>query len=302
MIRRWLLIALYVGVLAPIAHTQTARMELEDKYFDSNGARIRYVDVGRGDPIVLIHAFATDLDLNWGRPGIIAGLSTDFRIVALDCRGHGKSDKPHDPGSYGNKMVSDVANLLDHLGIRKAHIVGYSMGGGIAAKFVTVYPDRASTATLGGTSGHWNWTDQDEREDEELASSLEQGKGLRPLILRLAPPNEPGLSDMAIEGTSRGILGRNDPLALAAVTRSYREQVVTDDQLKAVRVPLLAVIGSADPNLRGVQALKVLLPHLQVVTIEGATHVGPPRGAPARPEFMAAVRDFVAAHATGASR
>ena len=70
------------------------------------------------------------------------------------------------------------------------------------------------------------------------------------------------------------MLGRNDALALAAVTRGNREQVVTDDQLKAVRAPLLAVVGSADPGLPGVQALKTLLPVLQMVVVEGASHGG----------------------------
>ena len=70
-------------------------------------------------------------------------------MIAIDNRGHGLSDKPHDPQAYGINMVSDVVRLLDHLSIQKAHIVGYSMGGRIASVFLTEHPERVRTATLG---------------------------------------------------------------------------------------------------------------------------------------------------------
>ena len=293
MVRNGLLVVLLcIGVMAPLGHAQT---KLDDKYFDSKGVKIHYIDVGRGEPIVLIHGFSGSVETSWGNTGVIDGLSKDFRVIALDCRGHGKSDKPHDPKQYGNLMVEDVANLLDHLEIRKAHIVGYSMGGQLTVKFMTMHQDRILTATIGGASGRRGWTAQNQRDSDQLATSLEQEKGFRPLILRLAPPNEPKPSDEAIERQSREMLGRNDALALAAVTRGNREQVVTDDQLKAVRAPLLAVVGSADPGLPGVQALKTLLPALQMVVVEGASHGGE-RGAARRPEFVKSVRDLIAAH------
>lgn len=297
-VRRALVVALCAGLLAPVVRAQQAapRVPLEDKYVESDGAMLRYVDVGRGETVVLIHGFAANLDLNWVGPRIVATLSKDFRVVAFDCRGHGKSGKPHDAASYGTKMVNDIANLLDHLGVRRAHVVGYSMGANIAARFVTLHPDRAATVTLGGSGGHRGRADEHQRDDEELASSLEQGKGMLPLLRRLAPPGEPAPPELALELASRAVMARNDPLALAAVARGRHELAVGDEELKAVRVPLLAVVGTADPALRGVQELKDLLPRLQVVTIEGATHVGPPRGAPSRPEFVAAVRSFIASH------
>jgi pimeloyl-ACP methyl ester carboxylesterase len=296
MVRRNLLrLVLTAAVFAPFARVAQAQTTLEDKYFDAKGVKIRYVDVGRGEPVVLVHGFASSLDANWGQTGVIEKLSKDFRVVALDCRGHGKSDKPHDASSYGNQMVEDVARLMDHLNIRKAHIVGYSMGGAITGKFITMHQDRVLTAVFGGSAPRLGWTAQNERDSEELASSLEQGKGMRPLILRLAPPNEPKPSDEAIEQSSRATMGRNDPLALAAVQRGSREQVVKIDEVKAVRAPQLAVVGSADPIGAGVRAFKTLMPALQVVVIEGATHSGV-RGAPRRPEFVEAVHDFIAAH------
>jgi pimeloyl-ACP methyl ester carboxylesterase len=286
---------------AVLAHPASAQTALEDKFFTSRGVKIRYVDVGRGEPVVLIHGFSSTLDANWGNQGIIDKLSKDFHVVALDCRGHGKSDKPHDVASYGVNMIEDVANLLDHLSIRKAHIVGYSMGGAITGKFIAMHPDRVISAVFGGSAPRMGWTAQNERDSEELASSLESGQGMRPLILRLAPPNEPKPPDQAIAQQSQATLGRNDALALAAVQRGNKDQVVTVAEVKALRMPLLAVVGSADPIKAGVDRFKQIKPELNVVVIDGATHSGV-RGAPGRPEFVAAVRDFLVQHRTTTSQ
>jgi pimeloyl-ACP methyl ester carboxylesterase len=290
--RRSFVLAACFGLVASIISAQTT---LEDKLFDSKGVKIRYVDVGRGEPVVLIHGFSSTLDANWGGTHVIDALAKDFRVVALDCRGHGKSDKPHDAKSYGIEMIEDVARLMDRLGIAKAHIVGYSMGGAITGKFITTHPDRVISAVFGGSSPRMGWTAQNERDSEELAASLEQGHGMRPLILRLAPPNEPKPSDEAIDAQSRASLGRNDAIALAFVQRGNKDQTVTVAQVRALKMPILAVVGGADPLKAGVDAFKTLLPSLNVVVIDGATHSGA-RGAPARPEFREAVHDFLMAH------
>ena len=292
-----LLVALVVGLVC----RGQAQTSLDDHFFTSGDVKIRYVDVGRGEPVVLIHGFSSTLDANWGNQKIIDTLAKDFRVIAFDCRGHGKSDKPHDAASYGVNMVEDVTRLLDHLAIRKAHIVGYSMGGAITGKFITLHPDRVISAVFGGSAPRMGWSSQNERDSEELAASLENGQGMRPLILRLAPPNEPKPSEETIAQQSRAALGRNDALALAAVQRGNKLQAVTVAEVKALRIPLLAVIGGADPIKVGVDAFKQIKPDLTVVVIEGATHSGA-RGAPARPEFVAAVRDFLSAHRSTTSQ
>jgi pimeloyl-ACP methyl ester carboxylesterase len=292
MVRRsFLFVCVLFGLLAPLLEAQ---LTLQDKFFNSNGVKIRYIDVGHGEPIVLVHGFTGSIG-SWTPLGIIEKLAKDFRVIALDCRGHGKSDKPHDGSAYGNAMVEDVANLLDHLNIPRAHIVGYSMGAVITGKFVTRHQDRVITATFGGVAPLLAWTEQNERESKELVTSLEQGKGLRPLILRLLPPNEPRPSDDVIDQQAMTTLGQNDPLALAGVYRGLHELKVGNDDLKVVHVPLLAMVGSADPLRASVSAFNAVMPTLKVVVIEGATHSGP-RGAAARPEFTAGVHDFIAAH------
>ena len=223
-------------MLAPSARAQAPE---NDTFFDSKGVSIRYVDVGRGEPVVLIHGFSSSLDANWGQTKVIDALSKDFRVVAFDVRGHGKSDKPHDPASYGLAVVEDVTRLMDHLHIPRAHIVGYSMGGAITGKFITLHADRVISAVFGGSAPRLGWPPQAERDANELAESLEQGHGMRPLIVRLLPPNEPRPSDEAIERQSQASLGRNDALALAAVQRGNKEQAVTLPEVRALRMPLL---------------------------------------------------------------
>src|SRR5436190_17147545 len=97
----------------------------QSNFLDSNGVRIRYVDQGQGPPVVLIHGYTGNLERHWINPGVFTELARDHRVIALDCRGHGKSDKPHSPGSYGVEMGKDIVKLLDHLKISRAHIVGF---------------------------------------------------------------------------------------------------------------------------------------------------------------------------------
>lgn len=289
MIRRTFL-ALLLATAAP-AWSQTPA----DQFFDSKGVRIHYLEAGQGDPVVLIHGFSSSAESNWRANGTFDKLARDFHVIALDCRGHGLSDKPHDPASYGMAMVDDVARLLDHLKIQRAHIVGYSMGGAITGAFIVKYPDRVRTAVFGGSSPRMAWTAQNDKDAIELAESLEQGKGMRPLILRLLPTDEPKPSEEVLSQRSLASVGRNDALALAAVTRGNRQQVVAAADVQTLKMPLLAVIGSADPLKAGVDAFAKIKPELKVVVVEGGTHSGP-RGVPGRTEFAAAIREFVAAH------
>jgi pimeloyl-ACP methyl ester carboxylesterase len=290
--RSFLLTAAAVLAFVPIARAQTAPA---DRYFDSQGVKIHYVEAGQGDPVVLVHGFSSTADANWRQPGVFDKLASEFHVIAFDCRGHGLSDKPHDVSSYGMTMVEDIARLLDHLKIARAHIVGYSMGGAITGAFVVKHPDRVLTAVFGGSAPRTGAGDQVERDANELAESLEQGKGMRPLVVRLLPTDEPRPSDEVIAQRSMAALGRNDPLALAAVTRGNKQQIVSIADVRALKMPMLAVIGSADPIKAGVDAFSKVKPELKVVVIDGATHAGA-RGAPSRPEFAAAVRDFLVAH------
>jgi pimeloyl-ACP methyl ester carboxylesterase len=120
------------------------------QWLDADGVRLHYTDEGAATPVVLLHGFAVNADLNWRPPGITAALVRGFRVIALDLRGHGLSDKPHDPGRYGMEMLEDIPRLLDHPGIERAHVVGYSLGGIITLKLAATHPERLLSAAVLG--------------------------------------------------------------------------------------------------------------------------------------------------------
>jgi Predicted hydrolases or acyltransferases (alpha/beta hydrolase superfamily) len=103
----------------------------EDGTFDSKGVKIHFRILGQGEPVFLIHGFTGTLE-SWNK--LASDLARTHFVVSLDCRGHGKSDKPHDPKAYGTEMVEDVVRLMDNLRIPKAHVIGYSMGAMITGK------------------------------------------------------------------------------------------------------------------------------------------------------------------------
>jgi len=122
----------------------------KDGYFTtSDGIKIHYLTLGgKGSWVVLIHGYTGNAEHNWFSNGIAAALAKNHRVVALDNRNHGKSDKPQ---LNGPGKASDTIELMDHLGIQKAHIGGYSMGGGITGQLLATNPERFITAHFGGS-------------------------------------------------------------------------------------------------------------------------------------------------------
>jgi len=281
---------------AIIAAASPAPTLAQEATFDANGVPIHYVQAGRGEPIVLIHGNGGSID-NWVSTGVFANLAKDYRVIALDCRGFGQSGKPHTPSAYGAEMALDIVRLLDHLEIPKAHIVGYSMGAHITALLLTTHPDRFLTATLGGAVGRQpNEADFDLA--ERAAAEWEQGRpgpALYEFSLRTLPAEQPRPSPDSIRRRQEATL-RNpnfDRLAQAAFLRSFRAQSVAPALAAAVTVPTLAIVGSADPNAATARIAKTQRPAMKLVVIDSATHSGT-RGVIGRPEFVAAIREFLA--------
>ena len=102
-----------------------------EHFFDSDGIKIRYMEAGKGEPVVLVPGISRSIELSWIEPGIFDWLARKRWVIALDCRGHGKSEKPKGDDAYGRVMVDDVARLLDRLGVQRASLIGFSMGGRI---------------------------------------------------------------------------------------------------------------------------------------------------------------------------
>jgi pimeloyl-ACP methyl ester carboxylesterase len=284
MVRR-LIAAAAVCLLLPLTGARA-----DDKFFDSDGVRLRYTDQGQGEPVILIHGFAVNTELQWVLPGIVKGLVKDYRIITIDNRGHGRSGKPYDPKMYGMAMIEDVLRLMDHLHIKKAHIVGYSMGGFMTLKLLATHPDRFLSATTGGAGAS---AQVPQALLDELADSLDKGKGIGPLIRWLTPAGQLKPTEEQLKSVNQMFSLFNNQKALAAVIRSLKGLAITADDLKPNRVPLLALVGSLDPLKEGVDELEGHVPHLKVVVIPGADHMN----AFARPEFLKSLKDFLAAHA-----
>src|SRR5262249_895424 len=140
---------------------------------------------------LLIHGYTASIQTNWTDTGVLQNLARDHRVIAFDLRGHGKSEKPHQPAAYAGATVQDAVRLLDHLHIQRAHIVGYSMGAIITAKLVTTNPDRFLTATLGGHAGYRNWKPQYDEGAQRTALELEGDVPFRSLIISMTPRDEP---------------------------------------------------------------------------------------------------------------
>ncbi|MFO0945805.1 MAG: alpha/beta hydrolase [Planctomycetota bacterium] len=281
-------------LLAVLATTSLAQEKQADRYFDSNGVKIHYTDVGEGEPVLLIHGFAVNIPIQWGGPGVIGSLSKEYRVIAFDNRGHGKSGKPHEPADYGANMAEDAVRLLDHLKIDKAHVVGYSMGAWITLKLITAHPDRVRSAVLGG-AGWLREGDENWKLGEELAHSLESGKGFRPLIVELNATNEPPPSEERIRAVSLVMTATNDVKALVGVVRGMNGLIVSESSLANNQVPTLAIVGDQDPlKAKNVDPMIGKMKNLELVVVENADHMT----TFLKPEFFRSLRAFLAANSS----
>jgi pimeloyl-ACP methyl ester carboxylesterase len=285
---------LVLGIFGWLLLFGASALHAEDGFFDSNGVKLHYTTQGHGDPVVLIHGFSVNSEFQWTLPGITKELAKDHQVICLDCRGHGRSGKPHDPKLYGNEMVEDVVRLLDHMKIGKAHVVGYSMGGFITLKLLATHPERLLSATTGGAG----WTRKiDTQFLNDLADALQRGQGMEILLRRLAARGQPPPAAEQLESANRMMVLFNDPKALSAAMRALKNLAFPEQDLKANQVPALALVGDRDPLKDGVDEMAALMAHLQVVVIKGADHMN----AFARPEFIKSLHDFLNNHSAAQS-
>jgi pimeloyl-ACP methyl ester carboxylesterase/diadenosine tetraphosphate (Ap4A) HIT family hydrolase len=264
-----------------------------DQFFDSAGVTIRYIDVGPrdGEPVVLIHGAFNSVEGHWSETGVIDALDDDYRVIALDLRGHGKSEKPHDPAQYGAEFASDVIRLLDHLSIEKAHIAGYSMGGHITFKLVADHPERLRSAMPcgdGGRAASGAFADAVHR----TIASLDAPGSMRPLLDYFVTPGS--MTAEQVDALDATICAANDNGAMAAMLRNWQGMDTEPAKLAANRVPCLAVIGQGDPLRADLQATAERMPNLRVEIMRGHDHMT----AFQDPGMAAAIKAFVGAHAS----
>jgi pimeloyl-ACP methyl ester carboxylesterase len=227
--------------------------------FQHGSVEIAYLDEGHGEAIVLIHGFASTKEVNWVQPGWVATLTrAGRRVIALDNRGHGQSSKLYDPADYHTDfMADDVRALLDHLGLDRADVMGYSMGARIGAFLAVKHPERVRSLILGGLGIH-----------------LADGVGLPENIADAL--EAPSLGDVA---DPQGRMFRafaeqtkSDLKALAACICGSR-QTLARDEFARLRMPVLIAVGTKDAVAGSAHELAALIPTARALDIPGRDHM-----------------------------
>lgn len=227
--------------------------------FSSDGLDLSYLDEGSGDPVLLIHGFASNKQVNWVYPGWVDTLTkAGRRVVALDNRGHGDSAKVYDPEAYRlPALAADAVRLLDHLEIERADVMGYSMGARISAFVALTAPSRVRSLILGG-----------------MGLGLVEGATLgEPVAQALEAPSLAEVSDP----TGRAFRQfadqtKSDRHALAACIRSVRQPIERED-IGRIAVPTLIAVGTRDLIAGSPHELAALMQHAEVLEIPGRDHM-----------------------------
>ena len=240
-----------------------------------DGARIAYSARGAGPAVLLLHGFGADHVLNWDRSGVIDALVNGGRsVIATDARGHGASEKPHDPDRYsGDAMVRDAQAVLDHLGVERVDVVGYSMGSMVAARLVPDEP-RTRSLVLGGVGATVMPPRSGGRAPDAIAAAL----------LADDPASIENVAGKAFREFA-DFTGA-DRHALAALSRS--DALRYPVRFDAITVPTLVVAGADDRLIRSPSELADRLPSARSVTVAG-DHLG----APSDPAFSRALVEFL---------
>jgi pimeloyl-ACP methyl ester carboxylesterase len=229
--------------------------------FHHGAVEIAYLDEGEGEgePVVLVHGFASTKEVNWVNPAWVTTLTrAGRRVVALDNRGHGASSKLYVPADYDSAvMADDVRALLDHLGIERADVMGYSMGARIAAYLALRHPARVRSLILGG-----------------LGIKLVEGVGLPETIAdALEASSLAAVSDpIGRKFRSFAEQTKSDLKALAACIRGSR-QTLSREQVATIAAPVLVAVGTEDEVAGSAQELAALIPEAKAFDIPGRDHM-----------------------------
>jgi pimeloyl-ACP methyl ester carboxylesterase len=227
--------------------------------FHHGAVEIAYLDEGEGDPIVLVHGFASSKNVNWVYPGWVSELRKNGRrVIALDNRGHGDSTKLYDAEDYHiGTMAGDVTALMDHLNIERADIMGYSLGGRMTAFLAYSQPRRLRSAILGG-----------------IGMGLIEGGGPGENVAHAL--EAPSLDDVTdpVGRTFRAFADqtRSDRRALAACLRGSR-RLMTSDEAADITVPVLIAVGTVDEIAGSAAALGKIIRTSQVLDIPNRDHM-----------------------------
>jgi pimeloyl-ACP methyl ester carboxylesterase len=227
--------------------------------FHNGAIEIVYLDEGEGDPILLVHGFASSKNVNWVYPTWVSELKKNGRrVVAFDNRGHGESGKLYDSKEYEiATMAGDITALMDHLNIERADVMGYSLGSRMTAMLARSEPERLRSAIFGG-----------------IGIGLIEGGGPGENVARALEAD--ALDDVTdpVGRTFRAFADqtRSDRRALAACLRGSR-RLMTKEEATQIAVPVLIAVGTSDEIAGSAEALGKIIPGSQVLNIPNRDHM-----------------------------
>ena len=230
-------------------------------YVNNSDVRIHYHVEGAGPDLILQHGLTNSME-NWYAYGFVEELKKNYRLILVDARGHGKSDKPHDPSLYDLRLrVGDIIAVMDALGVDKAHYMGYSMGGRIGFGLILYELDRFNSLIIGGMSADTPNTDIP---PEERIKTLKLG-----MESYVADAEE---KEGPIETLRRERLLDNDAEALIAATIASRGTDGVEQLLSDVHIPCLLYCGDQDGYFEAAQKSAGLIPTAIFVAVPGLNH------------------------------
>jgi pimeloyl-ACP methyl ester carboxylesterase len=273
---RMILLAMVLLLTASAAFAQS---KPKDGYFmTSDKVKIHYIVQGKGTPVILIHGYTGSAQGNWFANGIAEALAKNHMVVAIDCRNHGKSDKPQ---VNGPGKAEDVIEMMDHLKIQKAHFHGYSMGGAIVGRLLGLIPERMITAGFGGSGiqevdPEWrakvpkDKEGRDPQEDEvsrrlRMKHAMDNGMSQAEAEKLAATPTRPRPT-AAAGGTTAAT---TTATTAATATRPQAPQL----DLTKLNIPMLAVNGEFDRPIAKTHRMWRELRNFTNVVLPGKSHL-----------------------------
>jgi pimeloyl-ACP methyl ester carboxylesterase len=262
-------------------------------FFDNDGVKIYYEIEGEGPPVIMLHGFAANIESNWKSANWVDYLKYDYKLILVDCRGHGKSDKPKDAAQYGEKINEDIVKLLDHLSIKKANFFGYSMGARITTDILLENQELFISAIIGGFPLHYS------KKRTKLIGKVMMKKWIKGLkkanlddiknkaALRfrkvISEYADSHLQDLeALVYVLEGDIQRPDGIL---PTNPERKEA-----LKKVNVPVMTVFGADDSIVKRSKSIGAqLVPDSCYFQIEGKDHIT----VVADPKFHMVVKAFL---------
>jgi pimeloyl-ACP methyl ester carboxylesterase len=263
-----------------------AEERMHEYFTTTDDVKIHYLRAGdAGSWVVLIHGYTGSAQGNWFANGIAPQLAERHRVVALDTRNHGRSDKP-EPGRPGR--AKEVIELMNHLGIERAHVHGYSMGGFITSRLLKFIPERLITASFGGSGVM-------EVEDEFRALVPADSDGVDPDEARAS--RDLAISFAMTNGKSReeaeAQIDQAPPRRAREIDPEAIRRFGTDIDLRKIDFPLLAINGEFDRPFAKTHRLWREARDFTSVVLPGKSHLTAIVAGTMPPEYPKALIRFI---------